>query len=228
MWKFVPEQKLMDNDSKKQLSFAGLNPLEFLHTMKKINWHQLWDILLIRFLMGVAVLVYRSNFIVMITTKYQTSGKAAGYLMSLNGLIGTFSGFFVGKISNFYNDDNLLLYHSAIVQTIAITCLAMAPNFWIFALCISPLGLVNAVARVASTKLTVTRGHGHDVGALLGIGASITSIARMISPTLGGVAQEFSMSGPAFVGAMFALTTIIFMLVVPQNDSSESKEKKFS
>lgn len=70
------------------------------------------DLLVIRFVMGFLMLVFRSNFIFMLEFYFNISLKINGYIMLYNGLVGGFFGIFVGYILKFYNynDVKMLLY----------------------------------------------------------------------------------------------------------------------
>ena len=198
--------------------------LSFKETIQKMDWHNLWDVFLVRFLMGFAVIVYRSSFSLMLDSKYDASGKSIGYIISYSGLVGTFSGFLVGHIARFYNNDAKLLLHMGIAQFFTILALTFAPTLTGLVIALTPLSLCNAVARVCMTNLTIQRGGHHDIGALLGLGASVLSVARMLSPFIGGVAQELHISGPGIVGCISAGLGVSIMLFSPMFLNSKPKQ----
>jgi hypothetical protein len=62
-------------------------------------------------------------------------------------------------------------------------------------------------------------------GALLGLGASVLSVARMLSPALGGVAVAgVGDEGPAVLGAALAALAVLIMIIRPQDPDSRSTE----
>lgn len=63
----------------------------------------LLDLIVICFVMGFLMLVFRSNFIFMLEFYFNISLKINGYIMFYNGLVGGFFGILVGKIVKFYN-----------------------------------------------------------------------------------------------------------------------------
>ena len=99
--------------------------------------------------------------------------------------------------------------------------MAFAPSLWVLVACMTPLSISTAITRVCSTNLTIARGHGQETGALLGLGASILSIARMMAPFLGGLAQEVDVSGPALLGATFAGLGTLVLVLVPQEGKGQ-------
>ena len=200
------------------------NPLAFVNSFKEIDWTNLWDLFLVRFFLGFAILVYRNNFSMMLDYKYQASPKTIGYIVSYGAIVSTISGFFVGKIAGYYKSDSRMLLHMGIVQTFSIVTLTFAPSLWVLIACITPLSLANAVARVASTNLTISRGHGQEIGTLMGLGASVLSVARMCSPAIGGLAQELHLSGPGILGASCAALGVLVLTVIPQDDITRLKQ----
>ncbi len=157
----------------------------------------------------------------MLEYKFEASPKTTGYLISYSGIVATLSGFLVGRIANFYKNDSKLLLHTGYLQVFAIIGLTFAPSLSMVVIFLTPLGVANAVARVCVTNLTIERGKGQETGALLGLGASVLSIARMLSPAIGGVAQEAHMSGPGIVGSVFAIAGVLVLFFVPQDTTAK-------
>ena len=175
------------------------------------------DLILIRFLMGFAMLMFRSNFTTLLEFHFGTSPTMNGYLLSYNGLISGFCGILVGPISKLYShNDSRMLLHFSIILTLSILGITFSPNIPIVASFILPLSLSSAVSRVCVTNLTFQRGCENDKGVLLGIGNSMLSFARMISPALGGVAMEATVYGPGSIGAGIAAIGILVMVFYPQ------------
>ena len=154
----------------------------------------------------------------MLEYKYEASPVVTGYFISYSGMVATVAGFLVGRIAGYYENDSKLLLHTGIVQVLSIAGLTYAPTLSGVVIFLTPLGVSNAIARVCVTNLTIERGKGQETGALLGLGASVLSIARMLSPALGGVMQEIHMSGPALLGVVCAACGVLVQVVVPQDN----------
>ncbi len=214
IWLMVPAEPTKPKPEKPQPS-SELNPFAFLSTFAKIDWSNLWDVFLVRFLCGLGVLVYRSNFALMLDYKYEASSKVTGYITSFGAIVGTLAGFLMGHIAHLYKDQHRLYLHANILQFTAILIIAISPSLWILIVCIMPLAISTQVARVCSANILIERGHGQEKGALLGLGASVLSISRMLSPALGGFAQEYFLSGPAILGAISSGLGLLVLLVAP-------------
>ena len=185
------------------------------------------DLLVIRFVMGFSMLVFRSNLNSMLEFHFNTSPKTNGYLMSYNGLVGGFSGVLVGKISKFYNhNDAKMLLHFSLILTASILGITFSPSIVFVAVFIAPLAVSSAVSRVCITNLTFQRSRGDEKGMILGVGNSLLSFARMISPALGGFAQEASVYAPGSIGALIAGTGVLVMVLFPPGRPIGSTDKK--
>ena len=166
----------------------------------------------------------------MLEYKYEASPVITGYFISYSGLVATVSGFLVGRVAGYYENDSKLLLHTGIVQVLSIAGLTYAPTLSGVVIFLTPLGISNAIARVCVTNLTIERGKGQETGALLGLGASVLSIARMLSPALGGVMQEIHMSGPGLLGMVCAASGVLVQIVqenrkIQPSDKTETRTK---
>jgi len=185
------------------------------------------DLLVIRFVMGFSMLVFRSNLNSMLEFHFNTSPKTNGYLMSYNGLVGGFSGILVGQVSKFYNhNDAKMLLHFSLILTASILGITFSPSIFFVAVFIAPLAVSSAVSRVCVTNLTFRRSRGDEKGMIFGVGNSLLSFARMISPALGGVAQEASVYAPGSIGALIAGTGVLVMVLFPPDRLIVSTDKK--
>ena len=178
-----------------------------------------------RMCMGLAIMVYRSNFAMLLDYRYEASPKMIGYVISYSGFVGMISGFFIGRIAQFYKNDARLLMHAGILQFATLALITWAPSLMLLVICLTPLSIANSVSRVCAVNITIERGQGQQTGALLGLGASVMSISRMLSPALGGVAQQLHVSGPGLMGSFFAGAAVAVLVVVPQDGRTSQPMK---
>lgn len=225
VWYFIPEG--FRTPAKPQTSNNRTKSwFPFLQSFKEVSWDQMWDIFLVRFLMGFSVIIYRNNFALMLDYKYEATGRVTGYIISYSGIVGTLASFLVGRISKLYGDDSKLLLYSGIVQFLSLSMLVLSPSLIMLIIALTPLSIANQVARVCSVNLTIQRGQGQEKGMLLGLGGSVLSFARMLSPTVGGFAQEYHISGPGLVGTACSGLGVATMLFSPYFRRTVSKKKQ--
>ena len=213
------------DNSKTKTDFESFHPLAFLRSFYEVDWKNVWDIFLVRFLFSFSVLIYRSDFAATLNYKYEASAKVTGYMISYAGVVGTISGFFVGRIASKYNNDTKLLLHTGIVQMLTMCAMTFAPSVPVLAVLMTPLSVSNAVARVCAINLTLSRGSDSQKGVLMGLGASVLSLSRMISPAIGGLSQEISASGPSVVGTLVSAAGILVLLLGHDESKLVSKRE---
>lgn len=185
------------------------------------------DLIVIRFVMGFSMLVFCSNFISMLEFHFNTSPKTNGYIMSYNGLVGGFSGILVGKIAKLYNhNDAKMQLHFSLILMASLLGITFSPSILFIPIFITPLAISSAVCRVCTTNLTFRRGREDEKGVMLGIGNSLLSFARMISPALGGFAQEVSVYGPGCIGSLIAGMGVVIMVLFPPDRPRVNKREK--
>lgn len=185
------------------------------------------DLIVIRFVMGFSMLVFRSNFTSMLEFHFNTSPKTNGYIMSYNGLVGGFSGILVGKIAKLYNhNDAKMQLHFSLILMASLLGITFSPSILFIPIFITPLAISSAVCRVCTTNLTFRRGREDEKGVMLGIGNSLLSFARMISPALGGFAQEVSVYGPGCIGSLIAGMGVVIMVLFPPDRPRVNKREK--
>ena len=220
-----PEKEL--DDGKASSKKAGTSSSDASHIYKITSMSSTLDLLVIRFVMGFSMLVFRSNFTSMLEFHFNTSPKTNGYILSYNGLVSGFSGILVGKISKFYNhNDAKMLLHFSLVLMVSLLGITFSPSILFVAVFITPLAVSSAVSRVCVTNLTFRRGREDEKGVILGVGNSLLSFARMISPALGGVAQEVSVYAPGSIGALIAGVGVVVMVLFPPDRPEVNKNEK--
>lgn len=183
-----------------------------LEAIGRVDWRKMWDIFLVKFLMGLGVLVFRSNFALSLDDKFGATPQQVGYSMSYSGAVGTMAGLGVGFFTKIYKNDERLLLHIGFVQITNFILLTFAPNIYVFTLLLTPLGIVNQVARVCMTSITIERNNNQDVGILLGLSTSVMSFGRMCAPAINGFLLEINKDGPGIAAASSALIATLIMI----------------
>lgn len=103
--------------------------------------------------------------------------------------------------------------------------ITFSPSILFIPVFITPLAISSAVCRVCTTNLTFRRGREDEKGVMSGIGNSLLSFARMISPALGGFAQV-SVYGPGYIGSLIAGMGVVIMVLFPPDGPRVNKREK--
>ncbi|KAK3890818.1 hypothetical protein Pcinc_005263 [Petrolisthes cinctipes] len=204
-WACIPENMVKEPGEKKKKEIQSEdNLLQMMNLVREVDWHVLWPIFTIRFLLSFSSLVYRSNFSLLIEQNFGAGPRVIGYLISFQGVISVMAGFMTGYISRYYHNSRTELYHSSCLLTLALVGLTVAPSLPLLLLFLVPLCLSNAITRVSGTAITISLCQPEQIGSVTGLGQSVTSVARMVTPLVAGVSQEISVYGPGLMGAAAA------------------------
>ena len=168
---------------------------KFFNFLKIDSVQHVLDMLLIRFVMSLSMLIYRSNYTSMLDYRYGVDAKTTGYIISYGSIVGAISGMSVGTIYSYVKDDSKMMLFSAMLMTSSLFGIAISPSIYTVLICMTPLSLSTAIMRVNSHNLMLKRIKPDEKGAVMGVGDSMTSIARMLSPAIAGFAQEVSVIG---------------------------------
>ncbi|XP_052242788.1 major facilitator superfamily domain-containing protein 9-like isoform X2 [Dreissena polymorpha] len=233
MWLTLPNENahhamkkgLESSASLKQLQSdeINFNPKTFIQTAKELNWQELWDLYFIKFLLAAAVIIFRSNFSLILMQKYETTPVINGYIISFNGVISALVGLFTGYFASFYSSHAKLVLHLAILQGFILLGLALSPTLFWFVIFLIPLCFVTTIARVSATSLMLERGRKQEAGILIGFQQSCLSMSRMVAPLIAGLAQELTPAAPACLGAALSLAAVSIMIIRPQDPRNRTK-----
>ncbi|CAB1456541.1 unnamed protein product [Pleuronectes platessa] len=180
----------------------------------------MWDLFLVRLLMGIAIMLYYSNFSLAMEERFSLKPKMTGYLISYSSTLGALAGFLVGPVTQLYkNNMAAMLLHSTMLTCSLIFLYSAAPNVWQVVLSSTFFAISTSIGRTCITDMELQRGGVQASGTLIGAGQSVTAVGRVLAPLLSGLAQEFSPCGPPSLGVVLALAAVGLLLIrIPEWD----------
>lgn len=187
--------------------------------------------MLLRFLFGFAMLLFRSNFTLFLELRFESTPVINGYVMSANGIMAALASSGTGVVTNYYGGcSHRLLRHMGLLFAAAITSMTFSLNLNMFVLGMAPMTLASALLRVSMTHLSVERGKMDQRGAMLGVGTSVISCARMLAPGVAGVLTQFGgLYMPSLVSILCAvIASTIFVNRTQVRAPMIKSEKKIS
>ncbi|XP_030313855.1 major facilitator superfamily domain-containing protein 9 isoform X2 [Calypte anna] len=203
-----------------------LQVVTVLKRIKGIACSDLWDILLVRLLLSVAILLYYSNFSLAMEERFGVKPLFSGYLISYSSALGVLAGCLLGPITRLYQHNTYrLLLHSSTLTCTLVLLYASAVSIWMIIFSSTFLAFSTTIGRTCIIDLELTIGGNEASGTLLGVGQSVTSVGRIIAPLLSGIAQEFSPCGPPSLGVGLALVAILIMNMNKQKYCSHGSVK---
>ncbi|KAK8731555.1 hypothetical protein OTU49_007368 [Cherax quadricarinatus] len=120
------------------------------------------------------------------------------------GIVGAVAGFFTGKLSQFYNDSQLELFHSSVLQVLSLLGLTLAPTVSSILILLVPLCISDTIIRTSVSTIVINRCDPLKIGSVTGFGQSIPAVAGMTTPILTGLAQEITVYGPGIMASLSA------------------------
>ncbi|EDL14584.1 major facilitator superfamily domain-containing protein 9 [Mus musculus] len=197
-----------------------------LKDMKNLIFSALWDVFLMRLLMGVAVMLYYSNFVLALEERFEVRPKTTGYLISYTSALGTLAGFAVGPILRLYKHNSyMVLLHSSVLTCLLLVVYSTTCSMAMVVFSSTLLSFSTTIGRTCITDLQLSVGGAQASGTVIGVGQSVTAVGRILAPLLSGVAQEISPCGPPSLGAALALVAILIMTLNRPPFSGDGSER---
>ncbi|XP_065070325.1 major facilitator superfamily domain-containing protein 9-like [Rhopilema esculentum] len=214
-------------DAKKNESNTVLQSAsDFVTAIRQVPWASVADIFVVRFLSSLSMIIFRSSFNLILEYRHSTSPKTNGYIMSYNAILGVVSGMSVGWIAKFFRSPESMHRFFSVTLVFALTSISFAPNIVYVIIALIPLCISTSILRVTSATLMYKKGGEAEKGLLTGLSDSFMSMARMIGPTVGGIAQDINIYGPGIVSSFLAgFGTLLAFVFDLGKDNALSKKK---
>lgn len=218
----------ISNDSTKNTTSSLLKAdlLRLFMDLLNIEWRRFWDSFLLKFILGICVSSFFSNYYVFVEERFSISPKYIGYTISFQGLVSAASGLLIGIFNRFYDKTcsyYLKIYHCFFLLSIAFLGVYLSFNIFAFILFLLPLSCSATLIRALSTELLLMRSSANHRGSLMGASNSISSSARMVAPLLTGFFQDFFTSSSILIFAF--LLSLFGALISTRLNSNSLKEK---
>lgn len=189
--------------------------LDSLSIFEGLHWWDLLDIIVVRFLMTFSVIIFRTNFTVFLEEHFQVSSTTFGQILSFNGIASALASATSGMISKFYSSHIKQVLHFTLLLASSIACMTIAPNVTSVILLLVPLSLATSNLRICLLSLMLNRGREEEKGAIVGLANSMSSVSRMLAPSIVGVSQDYSIAFAGYLSAALALVAAGVVLYHP-------------
>ncbi|GAB6026730.1 Major facilitator super [Chamberlinius hualienensis] len=225
IWIFLPDDshkkaiKKSDRAAKNVTNLSSNYFREFGTNIKDC-----WDIMAFRLILGFSTLIYRSNFSLVLEQKYDYSPKYVGYLISFQGIISTIAGLVVGHLTSLDTNTDRQTLYGVFALTFALFGVTVSHSIYILIISLLILSISTSFLRVCLSTVLAERCQKDKLGAVLGLGQSVTSVARMLAPVAGGVALQMGSYGPGLVGSItstIGLALSVYLCVSPVSKSTK-------
>ena len=219
--KDVTNQDKMNGDLQDMLNSGQLlQSLNIFHDLG--DWREFGDLFLIRFLTTLSVIVFRSNLTIFLQDHFEIDYKTLGIVISFNSMVSVVAAATCGYISRLYSSHTSQMIHSVILLSLSVFGITTASSVVMVALCMVPLSMATSILRICSTSLLLSRAK-EKKGTAIGLGNSISSGSRMLSPSFVGFAQEYSNKLAGYVSSGLAVTAAVVMMIYPLDKPQRSE-----
>jgi DHA1 family tetracycline resistance protein-like MFS transporter len=140
----------------------------------------------VRFFFGMAFATFQTIFALYAQYKLNLTAQTTGYILAYVGVLsvlvqGVGIGFLIKKFT-----ENQLIITGLWLMVIGLLGWAFTPNLFVLLIVMLPLALAGGVLNTVINSAISKQVARDEIGGMLGISASLESMTRVISPTLGG------------------------------------------
>ena len=148
------------------------------------------SLLITRFFFGFAFAIFQSIFSLYALAKFNLSASDTGFVLTYVGVLSVITqGFLVGKLTNRFRDDVLIMV-SVILMAIALLGWAWAPSvFWLLVV-LAPTALAGGTLNTLLSSTLTKAVAPQEIGGILGLSTSVESSTRILAPIVGGALLE--------------------------------------
>ncbi len=218
------QESLMIKQDKFSLKFNDIVPISEAKRFFRSN--AVRGLLLIFFIYSFAFMIFISSFALFAQIQLNVTSQEIGYYLAWVGILRVvFQSFLITPLLKKISEDNTLRM-GVVALIITMIILILTTNYLIVFIPLIFLAFGTGVARpILMSKLTKSV-EKEETGSLLGVNNSLSSIAQIITPILGGLILEYSPSQilPAFSALSFFLIFLIWRSGIAKHVQGEILE----
>ena len=164
-----------------------------------------------RLFFGMAFSMFQAAFPLYAAVQLGLGASETAFTLTYVGILAVVNqGYVVGKLSERYDDKTLLMI-SSVLMTVSLVAWGLSFTVPILLIVLIPIaiagGIFNTVINSALTKAASRQ----ESGSILGVGASLESITRVIAPIIGNALIAFGAWLPGIVGGIMTGFTSIYV-----------------
>lgn len=180
-------RKAKDNIQRKQDTFVSKLSLT-LTELYSIEWGSFWVLFSVKFLFGLAGMIFFQNLGVVLTENYEITPKYMGYTISFYGFLSGVCSLSVGKIKTILPTNYLksLMYTTSLLAA-TLLMLYCTKSYALFIVGLVPLATSHSLTRIFLTEVLLDQSDASCRGSMMGAASSIASVARTLAPFLSGL-----------------------------------------
>jgi DHA1 family tetracycline resistance protein-like MFS transporter len=170
------------------------------------------SLLITRFFFGLAFAIFQTIFSLYALAKFNLSARDTGFVLTYVGVLSVIvQGFLVGKLTNRFREDHLMMA-SVALMAVSLAGWALAPSvFWLLVV-LTPTSLAGGTLNTLLSSTLTKAVAPYEIGGILGLSAAVESSTRIIAPILGGaLLDKVGTWSPGAFGAVVMVGVTIYV-----------------
>jgi DHA1 family tetracycline resistance protein-like MFS transporter len=165
-----------------------------------------------RFFFAIAFSMFTSVFALYGLYKFKLNAQSTGYVLAYVGVLSVIvQGFLIGLLTARFKEA-ILIFWAIAIMSVSLLGWALAPSLPVLIIILIPIAFAGGVFNTVINSSISKSVHPDEVGGMLGIGASLESMTRVISPILGGILlQQFGAGAPGIFCAIVTGLLAIYL-----------------
>lgn len=212
---YLPEPEKRSNAATERFS---LNPRFYIKTLTDEKLR----VSLVIFLVVTFAFANMEATLVMLTARQFSFGPVQNSLMFayIGFLIVLVQGGMIHRLSKKYGEKKLIATGSLLVAS-GLLLTPLTANLWVLALALAMLAFGYGINTPSNQSILSKLAKGENVGGVMGVGQSLSTLGRIIGPVIGGAAFEHLGTGsPYVIGAIAMVAAFLLSLRLPTATSN--------
>ncbi len=170
------------------------------------------SLLITRFFFGLAFAIFQTIFSLYTLSKFNLSARDTGLILTYVGILSVIvQGFLVGRLSNKFRDD-ILIVTCVALMAVSLIGWAMAPSVIALLIVLTPTALSGGTLNTLLSSTLTKAVEPQEVGGILGLAAAVESSTRILAPIIGGaLLQQLGTWAPGAFGAMVMVGVFFYV-----------------
>lgn len=181
---FLPES--LTEEARLELGKQERQSFSINNLWRAINRPRVGPILHVRFFYGLAFAIFQTIFPLYALYRFDLDARSTGFVLTYVGILVVFvQGFLVGWMASRFNEFRLI-FLATVLMGLSLFAWAIVPNIIALLIVLAPLALAAGTLNTLLNSTLSKAVYAEEVGGTLGLSASLESLTRVISPTVGG------------------------------------------
>lgn len=206
---FLPES--LSAEKRAELEKQERQPFSLSNLWEAINRPRVGPILNVRFFYGLAFAIFQTIFPLYALYRFNLDARSTGFVLAYVGILVVFvQGFLVGWMAARFNEYRLIFW-ATVVMGLTLFAWAIASSVIMLLVVLAPLAFAAGILNTLLNSTLSKSVYPEEVGGTLGLSASLESLTRVISPTIGGyLLGSIGAWAPGLAGGLIMVWTISY------------------